>query len=140
MPGKCWLLYRLTGGREAALVADRGRVAAKLLLDDALERVVALAADPHRLLEGGGADRDDEVLLQGRCREKVQRRCTEGAEKVQRKVQRKIPWYLEGREVLLWPAIVSWGRGGRWVAGVRRCVAARDESEETVRATVRCLW
>ena len=71
--------------------------------------------------------------------EKVQR-CREGAEKVQRKVQRKIPWYLEGREVLLWPAIVSCGRGGRWVAGVRRCVAARDESEETVRATVRCLW
>mmetsp|Transcript_4888 Transcript_4888/g.15614 ORF Transcript_4888/g.15614 Transcript_4888/m.15614 type:complete len:370 (+) Transcript_4888:114-1223(+) len=58
-------LLGVAGGREAALVTDRGRVAAKFLLDDALERVVALAADPHRLLEGGGADRDDEVLLKG---------------------------------------------------------------------------
>mmetsp|Transcript_29550 Transcript_29550/g.94036 ORF Transcript_29550/g.94036 Transcript_29550/m.94036 type:complete len:452 (+) Transcript_29550:172-1527(+) len=52
-------------GSEPALVADRGGVTAKLLLDDALERVVALAADPHRLLERLGAHRDDEVLLEG---------------------------------------------------------------------------
>merc|ERR1719375_2739022 len=56
---------RVAGRGEAALVADERRVAAELLLDDALEGVVALGADLHRLLEGRGADGDDEVLLEG---------------------------------------------------------------------------
>mmetsp|Transcript_16772 Transcript_16772/g.54601 ORF Transcript_16772/g.54601 Transcript_16772/m.54601 type:complete len:438 (-) Transcript_16772:248-1561(-) len=55
----------VAGGREAALVTDEGGVAAKLLLDDALERVVYLGADHHGLTEVLCARRDDEIFLEG---------------------------------------------------------------------------
>mmetsp|Transcript_79159 Transcript_79159/g.173575 ORF Transcript_79159/g.173575 Transcript_79159/m.173575 type:complete len:466 (-) Transcript_79159:120-1517(-) len=58
-------LLGVAGRGEATLVTDQGGITTELLLDDALEGVVALAADSHGLLEGGGADRDDEVLLEG---------------------------------------------------------------------------
>mmetsp|Transcript_14093 Transcript_14093/g.37517 ORF Transcript_14093/g.37517 Transcript_14093/m.37517 type:complete len:501 (-) Transcript_14093:189-1691(-) len=59
-------LLRVARRGEAALVADERRVAAVLLLDDALQGVVALTSHTHRLLEGGGADWNDEVLLEGK--------------------------------------------------------------------------
>mmetsp|Transcript_59097 Transcript_59097/g.139619 ORF Transcript_59097/g.139619 Transcript_59097/m.139619 type:complete len:444 (+) Transcript_59097:291-1622(+) len=57
----------LDGGREAALVAHVARVLAVLLLDDALEAVVHLAAHLHRLLEGRRAGRADHELLHGKA-------------------------------------------------------------------------
>ena len=56
------LLVRGEVGREAALVADRGRQAP--LVQDLLEHVVGLGAPAQRLGERGGADRHDHELLQ----------------------------------------------------------------------------
>ena len=54
--------FDLTFGREAALVADRGRVA--LLLEGALERVEGLGPGAQRVREAGEAVRDDHELLE----------------------------------------------------------------------------
>ena len=54
---------RVAGRREAALVADQRRVAAKLVFYDLRERVVALRADPQPFAEARGSRRDDEVFL-----------------------------------------------------------------------------
>src|SRR5919197_1263806 len=53
---------RLEIGREATLVADTSREAA--VVEDALERVVDLGADPNRLHKAVCADRDDHEFLQ----------------------------------------------------------------------------
>ena len=55
-------LARVEVRREAALVADPGLQAA--VVQDPLERVVDLVADPQRLGKAVGADRNDHELLQ----------------------------------------------------------------------------